>query len=311
MRGGHLQTLLGHFIPSPEVQSGERVEVTLPDQDKMVGFYHPGDVDVLVYLFHGLGGHAGRDYMARAAIMAQRRGYHVIRMNHRGCGAGRGLAKGPYHSGRAEDLAEVVRYGRQRFPDLKHVVIGFSLSGNALLLLNAGYRGSTQPDFGIAVNAPIRLDYAAIDIEQGFNRVYCQRFVRLCRQAVTERVEDGLIDGPQQMPKVMTLRRFDDLFTAPAGGFRDKQDYYDSCSAAYHISNIKVPTVMLTCEDDPFVKFKPYQELDLPEMVHLHVERHGGHMGYLTRRTTPVSDRRWLDYALDQWLGAWHGECTI
>jgi hypothetical protein len=36
----------------------------------------------------------------------------------------------------------------------KHLVIGFSLSGNALLVLASGDRGSTLPDAVISVNAP-------------------------------------------------------------------------------------------------------------------------------------------------------------
>jgi len=302
-RGGHAQTVLGHFLPGPRwTQKCENIHLPLEDGDTLVLSYLPGREETIVYLFHGLSGNAHSDYMIRTADLCQKLGYHVVLTNHRGCGDGKGLATHPYHSGRAEDLSAVIAYGKKRFPTFRHIAVGFSLSGNCLLLLLTGKRGTALPDAGVAVNAPINLARGAELLQKGFSRIYDFRFVRLCYQAIKDREEKGLIPRKYSIPLSTTLAQFDDLYTAPAGGFRDRHHYYESCSSRDHLRNIKTPTVMITSQDDPFVHYQDYLDASLSPTTHLHLEKHGGHMGYLTSTPTPLGTRRWLDYALHEYL---------
>ena len=78
--------------------------------------------------------------MRRAAQVLAARGHAVWSANHRGCGPGRGLAARPYHSGSSADLAAVLVASHVEAPGLVHLAIGFSLSGNALLLMAAERR---------------------------------------------------------------------------------------------------------------------------------------------------------------------------
>ncbi|MFI5363825.1 MAG: YheT family hydrolase [Elusimicrobiota bacterium] len=301
--GGHAQTVLGNFLPSAVFpEKGERVEIPLSDGDKLVGRYHAGERDRVVYLFHGLGGHANGDYMRRTARVCRNLGFHVYCINHRGCGEGAGLARHPYHSGRSEDLSAVIALGRARHPRMKHAAVGFSLSGNALLLLLSGTRGGTLPDCAVAVNAPIDLARCAVRLKTGLNRIYDARFVLLCTAAIRARQRAGLIRNKYIIPWFATLHDFDGLYTAPAGGFQDREDYYRSCSTRDLLSSIKTPTVIITAKDDPFVGFEDYASAALSPSVHLHAENVGGHMGYLSAENTPLGTNRWLDYALHEYL---------
>ena len=284
------------------MESGERVEVPLPDGDKLVGRYFKGEATKVVYLFHGLGGDRGGDYMQRTARLCRQLGYHVYTINHRGCGDGAGLAVHPYHSGRSEDLSEVIALGRRRHPAMRHAAVGFSLSGNALLLLLSGARGGTLPDCAIAVNAPIDLGRCALRLKEGFNRIYDLRFVALCAAAIRARRRAGLVREEYRVPPLATLYDFDDLYTAPAGGFKDREDYYRSCSTKDRLASIRTPTVIITAKDDPFVSFEDYASAALGPSVHLHAENVGGHMGYLSAKKTPLGNKRWLDYALQAYL---------
>jgi predicted alpha/beta-fold hydrolase len=317
---GHLQTLLGYYLPSPMLSvTGEKFEVTVPPGDRLVGFYYPGQSQTLVYLFHGLGGDSHRSYMQRTAVLALSLGHHVIVANHRGCGAGEGLATEPYHSGRSEDLSAVISYGRKRFADFRHLTIGFSLSANALLLLAAGGRTESLsadtpnalPDWAIAVNAPINLQNCARLLGQGLNRAYDYKFLIDMRKAIASRERMGLLKNPVVIPKNIKLMDFDNLYTAPAGGFNSREHYYETCSARPYLKKIRIPTVLLTAEDDPFVSFDDYRTAELSPMVHAHFERTGGHMGYLSAERLPVivsadgqtqNTHRWLDYALQTYI---------
>ena len=305
-RGGHAQTLLGHFLPSRGPASeGEPVAIDLDHGDKLIAHYYPPrDSSALVYLFHGLGGSTRSDYMARMTRLAVDHGYGVLAVNHRGCGTGRWLAAKPYHSGRAEDLAAAIGFGRRLHPECLHLAVGFSLSGNAMLLLAAGVRGDVLPDLAISVNAPIQLGKSVLDIKRGISRLYDLRFLQKCRRAVRDRVNKGLIPDHFRIPPWCTLHDFDNIYTAPEGGFRDREDYYETCSAQPYLSQIQVPTVAIICGDDPMIDLQAYLEVDRSDFVWLHQEKHGGHMGYLSGVKTPLGDRRWLDYLLDHYIAS-------
>ena len=302
-RGAHLQTVLGDQLPSPAPQTlGESIRIRLEDGDSLAGRTWAGTTDTVVLLFHGLGGSHDATYMNRTVLLSQSRGHSIWAMDHRGCGDGRGLAKGPYHSGRAGDIGAVIKAARQTHPGKRIAVIGFSLSGNALLLnLGDGIGIFEKPDVAIAVNPPIDLARCAVKLKTGINRIYDLRFVIRCRRSVRERVEDGLIQDIYRIPRFCALTDFDDYYTAPASGFTNREDYYERCSAGPHLTHIQKPTVILMAEDDPFVAVESFRECKVSDSVHLHIESTGGHMGYLSNGN---SSRRWLDMALGHYLDA-------
>lgn len=299
--GGHAQTILGHLLPSPRLPNkGKRFEIALPDGDTLVGFVQTGTSNTVVYIFHGLAGSVDSTYIHRTSLLAQSQGHSVVIVNHRGCGEGVGMAREPYHSGRGEDLSAVIAYGKTLFPKHRHVAIGFSLSGNALLLLVSGKRGEILPDAAISVNAPIYLEKTARLLGQGLNRIYDIKFYLQCRRdMLAGKCDDSL---KAKVPRLTSLYEFDNLFTAPAGGFKNREDYYSSCSTHTVLAEIQIPTQIIMSKDDPFVPFDSYAEAKLSKHVNLHVEEFGGHMGYLTRHKTPLGTNRWQDYAVSEAL---------
>ena len=129
-------------------------------------------------------------------------------VNHRGCGLGRGLAKGTYHCGVAGDLGAVFAEARRRGKG-SVLAIGFSLSGNALLLnLGEGHDGPhPKPDCAIAVNPPVNLGRCSMLLGSVVNRPYDYYFVQSVLSSVRDREEAGLIPkGRYLLDKLMTLR---------------------------------------------------------------------------------------------------------
>jgi predicted alpha/beta-fold hydrolase len=307
-RGGHAQTIWADLLPSKVAEaSSEKIEIAVSDGDRVVArYYAPSPSSrssgVLVSVFHGLGGDIHRDYMRRTTALALAQGHTVLCVNHRGCGEGAALARRPYHSGRAEDLAAAVAWGRSRHPDYRHGAIGFSLSANALLLLLGRRPDAPKPDFAVAVNAPIALDESSRALSRGFNRIYDLHFIRDLRRHVRRREQAGLEQHRYAIPRLSSVREFDELYTAKAGGFSDRDDYYARSSAKPGLKNIAVPTVLLHAEDDPFIPIVDYRNAELSPSCALHIEKTGGHMGYLTAKKTPLGTKRWLDYALTMFL---------
>lgn len=298
---GHAQTILGHLLPSPRlISKGTRVEIPLEDGDRLVGFVQNGTSNTIVYIFHGLAGSIDSTYIHRTALLAQKLEHTVFIVNHRGCGEGAGLAKGPYHSGRADDLSSVIAAGRTMFPKHRHVAIGFSMSGNALLLLVGGRHNLIKPDAAISVNAPIDLEKCSMLLSRGINRLYDIKFYQQCRKDIF--VAQNPILKNMKVPRLMKIYDFDNLYTAPAGGFKNREDYYSRCSTHTLLEHIETPTIVITAKDDPFVPFESYQNAKVSNNVLLHAEEFGGHMGYLSKTKTPFGTNRWQDYAIREAL---------
>ncbi|MCC6138828.1 MAG: thioesterase [Bdellovibrionaceae bacterium] len=302
---GHLQTLLGYILPSEKLRSrGKSNIITLADGDRIHAEYIEGSSNSLVLLFHGLNGTIASNYMARTANLALTQGHSVALVNHRDCGIGLGLAKEPYHSGRGEDVSDVIGFYRSLFPNKRLIAMGFSLGANALLNLLCQRRGTNQPDFAVAVNGPTDLRASAELLKVGFNRIYDLRFVWSCRQEILNKAKSGRIEFNKSISYFSYLRDIDEIYTAPYGGFKNADDYYDQCSTFKHLQNIKTPTVIIMAKDDPFIPWEPYLNAQHNSNVVLHLEDRGGHLGYLATDTAKQQSqkrhyRRWLDDALD------------
>jgi predicted alpha/beta-fold hydrolase len=302
-RGGHAQTLAGAYLPGvPVPYRAKRHTVRLPDGDSLVlhddrpPFWRQGDRAAV--LVHGLAGSHGNQTMARTAAKLCRRGVRVFRMDLRGCGAGVGLARLPYHAGRSEDAAAALARTAEICPGSPLALVGFSLGGNIALKL-AGESGEAPPgklDRVIAVAPPIDLLRCSLNIGRGVNRVYDAAFVR--------RLVANVRRQPRHMPArarlgkghvPRTLLEFDDRITAPLGGFASAEEYYARSSAGPLLASIRVATWMLAAEDDPLVPAAIYAAARLSDHVELSLTRHGGHLGYFGVAGMDA-DRRWMEW---------------
>jgi predicted alpha/beta-fold hydrolase len=138
--GGHLQTVVGYYFPAPEqLHQTQFHTVKLDDGDALKLCENQPESNTKIrgvaLLMHGLGGTAQSPYLRRAAMCFREHGWIVFRMNHRGCGEGRGLARKLYHSGKSDDVSQALQHIAKLYPALPLVAVGFSLSGNALLKL--------------------------------------------------------------------------------------------------------------------------------------------------------------------------------
>ncbi|MGA9890042.1 MAG: hypothetical protein WBQ31_21250, partial [Candidatus Acidiferrales bacterium] len=85
--------------------------------------------------------------------------------------------------------------------------------------------------------------------------------------------------------EIATVRDFDDLVTARFCDFRDAGDYYARSSASVVASEIRLPTLIITSKDDPFVPFEPFQNpaIHANPRITLIATEHGGHCAFISR----------------------------
>jgi predicted alpha/beta-fold hydrolase len=309
--GGDLQTLIGYFLPPPRsVPNEARHTVSLPDGDALLVIENrperPADDTPMVLLVHGLGGSFDSAYMRRYASRFVGAGWLSFRLNLRGAGEGSSLSAGLYNAGSSADLAAVADSLTRIYPDHPLVIAGFSIGGN-ILLKYLGEPELPKPAVlagGIAVCPPVDLAACASNLSRGRNVLYGLKFVTILRLEARKHPRLQVDPAALSLFRPMTLVRFDDLATAPAGGFQSGTEYYDRCSAKGFLKAIETPTMLLATDDDPFIPRSSYDDLDLGAGVTMRITRGGGHMGYLSADKTPHGDHRWLDYAVVEYAAA-------
>ena len=222
--------------------------------------------------------------MRGLADKAFARGFSVILLNQRNCGGTEHLADTLYHSGLTHDadrvIDEMVGEGIERI-----VVAGYSLGGNLALKL-AGDYGDAPPAAlrGVCAVSPVlELGACVRALERRQNFAYQWNFVR----GLKARMRRKALTHPGRFPvmrlaDVRTVRQFDEVFTAPEFGFDGAEDYYHRASAMRVIDRIRVPTLIITAEDDPFVPTAPFRDPRLTGNPNITLR--------ITRRTAVTAD---------------------
>ncbi len=296
LRGPHAQTIGGKFLrPDPGVPL-RRERLELPDGDFLdLDFAGARDDDApIVLVLHGLEGSTRRHYMLVTYHELLARGLRPVGMNFRGCSGEPNRLPRFYHSGDTDDLRYVLEHLAGRFPGVPMGAIGFSLGGNVLLkyLGEEGDAANRRLRAAVAISVPFDLAAGAATLERGLmGRIYTEYFLRNLRKKVRAKANllEGLIDVEATL-RARTLRAFDDAATAPLHGFADSADYYRRASSAPYLEQIRVATLLLQAEDDPFLPPNAIPRSAIAGnrfLVPGFTER-GGHVGFMT----PAAPRR-------------------
>jgi predicted alpha/beta-fold hydrolase len=309
IRGGHAQTVAGVIWPGllrPH-QAALR-HVRLDDGDVLVlhddqpAPWRPGDPATL--LVHGLAGSHRSPYMVRMADKLNALGCRAFRLDLRGCGAGEGLARFPYHAGRSEDVLAALREVAAFCPGSELSLVGYSLGGNMVLKLLGENPGELPATLAraAAVNPAIDLAACAVAMQAPLAKFYDRHLVGLLWKQLARRGQ-RFPDAPtcERSRAPRRLLEFDERFTAPVAGFESAQHYYARCSAAQFLPAIKTPTWILTSRDDPLVPAAIFERAAHSPAVDIHIAAGGGHLGYIARPGHDP-DRRWMDWRVLEWL---------
>ena len=307
-RSAFWQTIYGSYWPILKPAKPDFFHhIVLPDGDILVVAenrppnWKPGGRIML--LVHGLTGCYESVYMQRMCRRLHKKGYMVLRLNLRFCGPGKGLARRPYHCGVSGDTRYVLEWVKRHFPDSPVTQIGFSLGANLTLKMAGedGSRPSGNLDSAVAISAPLDLGLASQRFGLPENKIFQQFFLKSLRRDL-QLMEKLNPDMPKlDFPPDMTIRKFDELHTAPMNGFKDAADYYQKCSAIHFVPEIKIPTLILSSLDDPFSDVRALKHISMPGNVDLILTDHGGHVGFLGFGTS-YDEVRWSDQAVARWL---------
>lgn len=301
-RNGHFSTIYAGVIRKVNglLQKRERLELSDGDFIDLDWSDSRLPTQKVAILLHGLEGDAQRHYIIGSAKKLTYNNYDVCSVNFRGCSGVPNRLYRSYHSGVTEDLVEVIQHilNTRNYDEI--YLLGFSLGGNlGLKYLGEGNNVPNQLKAAAAVSVPCDLKDACDQLLSSKNVLYSARFkkqlmakLRIKQKQFPSKITEERINA------IVTLKDFDDAYTAPAHGFNDALDYYATCSSNQFLDKISVPTLILNAKNDSFLGANcyPYEEAENNPQLYLEVPDFGGHVGFLGRKNSSYAEKRAVEF---------------
>jgi predicted alpha/beta-fold hydrolase len=143
-----------------------------------------------------------------------------------------------------------------------------------------------------AVSVPFDLGAGSKFLERGLSRLYTRHFLSTLLPKALRKLEQfpGAFDRERAV-RAKTFWEFDDAVTAPLHGFHDAADYYARSSSMAFISQVRVPLLLFSALDDPFVPpavtHLAASEARVTRIVETDVTARGGHVGWVEGTVWP------------------------
>lgn len=303
----------------------------LQGDDHLLGFLDapllpqacPQHGEALVVVVHGLGGGSDRLGVRRLALTLQRAGFEVLRLNLRGAGPGRHLARGTYAASCNRDLLDVLPQLRERAAGRPLLAVGLSLGGT--VLLNALLSSPQQRwlDALVCVSSPLDLVASSRQIGRLRNRLYERWLLRRLRRDTLADPAGITAAERRALQRVRSIRDLDALITAPRWGHASVDAYYraatvlprlldlvgdrSAASGGEHKQRLP-PTLLLHALDDPWVPAAAAVQLAqavaaVPKpTLQVLLTPTGGHNGFHGVGDAPLCS--WSDALVLYWLAA-------
>jgi uncharacterized protein len=301
----HLQTIAGNFLPRTNLlPQGERRRFVVAEhrtgariQVECVCHWQPNRTKAMaVIIVHGLEGSVESQYVIGTGSKAWSAGMSVVRMNMRNCGDTETLIL--YHSGLSADVGAVAKALIEEEALKQISIVGFSMGGNLALKLAGEWseHGPRQVKAFATVSPAMDLAASADALHSWKNWLYEQRFLRgLRRRYQRKALLFPDVYDLAHLRRFSSIREFDHEITARYEGFRGADDYYHRAAAARVLEQIRLPTLILHAEDDPFIRILSETRAKLVSnpAIHFIETANGGHCAFLA--SPNGYDGRWAE----------------
>lgn len=279
---GHIETISQAML-RPDVKFTFQSEVLeLPDGDFIHLNWHCKKNPKLVIIIPGLESNAQQGYVRHLAAVLSREGFDILVPDHRGGNDFPNRLYRSYHSGNSEDLEQIIKSDHVKaYPEC--YLAGFSLGANIVLKYLGERKETASVVKGVAISTPFDLALCSDHLEARSNRIYQRRFMRKLKQRLYQKHHDF----PQKITteaieQCRTIKSIDDLYTAPAHGFANADDYYARCSSKRFLHDITTPSLVISASNDPLIPLekdvldKLYNNTAISPII----TPKGGHVGY-------------------------------
>ncbi len=285
-KNAHIETIIPNQFRKVKNIEYQRKRLETPDGDFLDLDFSSANNKTALLLLHGLEGDSQKEYAKGMIKAVNQSGWDGIVMNLRGCSGEPNRLFSAYHSGKTDDLDLVIEYLATQENYDTILLYGVSLGGN-IVLKYVGEQGSqlsSKIKAAGALSVPCHLKTSAIELHKRSNWIYLQRFMRKLKRKGIEKIK---VHQPPNyniadFKKARNFYDIDNLYTAPAHGFKDAEDYWEKCHSRQFIPGIKIPTLLVNAQNDTFLSPEcyPFEEAKNSKFFHFEAPKHGGHVGF-------------------------------
>ncbi|HUH75367.1 MAG TPA: alpha/beta fold hydrolase [Chitinophagales bacterium] len=297
---GHLQTIIPNLNRKIEGVDYVRERLDTWDDDFLDLDWSKVGSKQLVIISHGLAGSSDAGYVKSLVKIANEHDWDALAWNNRGCSGTPNNHLFSFHAGKSDDLDWVIRHAHLHHQYEEIFLIGVSMGGNMTLkLLGEWDENIPYPIKGaLAISTPLDMYATSLHLIKGWNRIYSDRYLKqykemlLLKSPMFDQYNDLNID---EMLSSKNLHIFADKYTAPVFGFKDAEEYLKSQSSMHYLSKIKIPTLLINADNDPFLTPMSFPDELAKKSDYFHFLKtiNGGHVGFDDRKSDTYS---WVDY---------------
>lgn len=292
LRNPHAQTVLSSLkirgLGEKQLDSGARqILVDAGDGVRLLGYYTGQKASSsrgLILLLHGWEGGADSTYMLTTGGFFHRQGYDIFRLNLRDHGNSHHLNEGLFNSSLIEETHRAVQNIADRRGNRPFFIVGFSLGGN--FAMRMALRHARHPIRNlrqvVAISPVLDPRKATDAMDRGFF-LYRSYFLKKWKQSL--RRKQSLFPHLYNFDDLMqctTLMEITEQILPRYSAYPTSQEYFLTYTlTGQRLSELSVPLFLLTAADDPIIPVEDFLELEGNQCLRIHVERHGGHCGFL------------------------------
>lgn len=302
-KNGFISTVFSGLIRKIKIEQ-HRDRICLRDGDflDLDWSYTKGGSNALIILLHGMEGNGQRPYVSGVAHYFNSNKIDAVCVNFRSCSGEINRSYSSFHSGQTNDLDDVVQYILSKKNYESIFIKGISLGGNIILkYLGETPNLSSKIKAAMGVSVPIDLAGSSNALHQYKNllfHIYFMIGLKLKLKQKSRQFPDKL---PKKVLKsVWTLRDVDEVYTAPANGFKNADDYYNKSSSLHQLAKIEIPVLLMNAINDSFLSSScyPYEIAKNSLFLHLETPKFGGHVGFITPGNVYYNEKRALEFFL-------------
>jgi len=284
-KSAHFNTVFRTFFMS-DANNYTRKRLELVDRDFMDLDFSTVESDTIVIALHGLEGSSESKYIIAISKYLNQQKIDVVAVNLRGCSGEPNRLLQTYHSGKTDDLDAVVNYINKNYNYNNIILLGYSLGGNITLkyLGEQGEKLHPKIKCGIGISVPCDLKGSSDVLSKKENKLYMKKFLETLKSKTLEKLE-RFPNSFLKKDKILNAKNFydyDNLYTAPAHGFKNAEDYWEKSSSKPYLPKIKIPTLMVSALDDTFLSKScyPFEIAKNHNSLYLETPKYGGHVGF-------------------------------
>jgi predicted alpha/beta-fold hydrolase len=292
VRNPHIQTILGSMKfrlagKNPMIDASREMIIDAGAGIRLLGYYSPQSLSHpkgLVTLIHGWEGNSNSAYILSTGKYLYEKGYDIFRLNLRDHGNSLHLNEGLFHGALIEETFQAVHNIALLSPQIPYYIIGFSLGGNFALRIALKHTFSEIPRLRHVFCISPALDpyKSTVAIDESFP-IYRHYFMNKWKKSLKKK--QSLFPSRYEFQDILKEKTCMALTGAIMSYYPDFKSYREYFNRYTLLGNVFVelstPVTIITSEDDPVVPVDDFHKLEKNRYLHLLIQNHGGHCGFL------------------------------